>query len=437
MSAKVQTHHSDTPTYKDILRLPEEEKKLWDVSMVKELKSLRDLESFKMVARLRGENILSSTWAFRKKRYPDGLLKKFKARFCVRGDQQVDGVDVFEIFAPVVAWITVRILLILSMILQLQTQQVDYTNAFCQAPLDQTVFVELPAGFESPNKVLLLQKSVYRLRQSPLNFYKHLRQGLESRGFIKSSHDDCLFTNGDTIVLFWIDDYIFYSKSVKTIDEVILSLKDEFLLEREEDMAGFLEINITRDEHNNSLTVTQIGLIGRILSAMDMEDCNHKYTLADKDPLCKDVDGASCCEDWDYRSIVGIMLYLVGSTRLDISYAVHQCARFYHSSKRSHKIDVKHIARYLKRTHTKGIIMTPNSEIMRIDMFADADFPDLYTTEDKMGPVSVKSRSRVLLTFGNFPILWSSKLQTEIDFSALEAEYIALSQGMRDLVSAK
>ena len=53
-SAKVQTHNSDTPTYKDILRLPEEERKLWDASMVKELKCLRDLGSFKMVARPRG-----------------------------------------------------------------------------------------------------------------------------------------------------------------------------------------------------------------------------------------------------------------------------------------------------------------------------------------------------------------------------------------------
>ena len=86
-SAKVQTHSTDNPTYKDILRLPEEERKLWDAAMVKELKSLRDLGSFKMVSRPRGANILASTWAFRKKRFPDGALKNFKARFCVKGDQ--------------------------------------------------------------------------------------------------------------------------------------------------------------------------------------------------------------------------------------------------------------------------------------------------------------------------------------------------------------
>eukprot|EP00956_Cyclotella_meneghiniana_P011311 scaffold15927_cov76-Cyclotella_meneghiniana.AAC.1 len=32
-----------------------------------------------------------STWAFKCKRYPDGRVKKFKARFCARGDRQVEG----------------------------------------------------------------------------------------------------------------------------------------------------------------------------------------------------------------------------------------------------------------------------------------------------------------------------------------------------------
>ena len=38
-------------------------------------------------------NIISSTWAFTCKRYPDDLIKKFKARFCARGDQQLKGID--------------------------------------------------------------------------------------------------------------------------------------------------------------------------------------------------------------------------------------------------------------------------------------------------------------------------------------------------------
>ena len=81
--------------------------------------------------------------------------------------------------------------------------------------------------------------------------------------------------------------------------------------------------------------------------------------------------------------------------------------------------------------------MTPDSDNMIIDMYADADFSGLHTTEDKMDLVSVKIRFGVLLMFGNDPILWSSKLQSAIALYTLEAEYVALSQGMRSLVSAR
>ena len=74
---------------------------------------------------------------------------------------------------------------------------------------------------------------MYGLRQSPLNFYRHLRDGLESRGFKKSNHDDYLFTNGEIMVLFWVDDCIFYAKDDSSINAIIYSLKDEYLLERE------------------------------------------------------------------------------------------------------------------------------------------------------------------------------------------------------------
>ena len=87
-----------------------------------------------------------------------------------------------------------------------------YINAFYQVLLDHIMFVELPSGLEAANEVLHLKQSVYGLRQSPLNFYKHLRQNLESRGFIISVYDYFRFANGEVFVLFWVGDCIFYSK---------------------------------------------------------------------------------------------------------------------------------------------------------------------------------------------------------------------------------
>ena len=81
--------------------------------------------------------------------------------------------------------------------------------------------------------------------------------------------------------------------------------------------------------------------------------------------------------------------------------------------------------------------MKPNTENLELDLFADADFSSLYASEDKLDPISVKSRTGILLNSGGVPVCWSSKLQSEISLSTFEAEYIALSQGMRELVSER
>jgi hypothetical protein len=52
--------------------------------------------------------ILPGTWAYRRKRSPDGEIKKYKARYCIRGDLQE---GVFNTYSPLVSWSTVRVLL--------------------------------------------------------------------------------------------------------------------------------------------------------------------------------------------------------------------------------------------------------------------------------------------------------------------------------------
>ena len=61
-------------------------------------------------------------------------------------------------------------------------------------------------------------------------------------------------------------------------------------------MAGFLGINMDQGTQVKVI-ITQIGLIDRILSVTGMEDCNHKYTPAEKLPLGKDESGYPCRED--------------------------------------------------------------------------------------------------------------------------------------------
>ena len=76
---------------------------------------------------------------------------------------------------------------------------------------------------------------------------------------------------------------------------------------------------------------------------------------------------------------------------------------------------------------------TPTKK-MELDCYVDADFAGLWKHESDQDPVCVKSRTGYVITLGGCPVIWVSKLQTEIALSTLEAEYIALSSSMRDLV---
>ena len=57
-----------------------------------------------------------------------------------------------------------------------------------------------------------------------------------------------------------------------------------------------------------------------------------------------------------------------------------------------------------------GIIIKPDINKLHLNLDADADFSGLFTSEDKQDPISVKSRTSLLLNFENVPNFWSSKL---------------------------
>jgi len=71
--------------------------------------------------------------------------------------------DYFDTFAPVVSWTTVQILLVLSVIFDLDTKQVDYTCAFLHAPITEDLYVRMLRSFQEEGKVLKLERALYGL----------------------------------------------------------------------------------------------------------------------------------------------------------------------------------------------------------------------------------------------------------------------------------
>ena len=86
----------------------------WKEAMETELKSLQKHKTWKLVPCPESKDFASSKWLFKIKeeRGISGALKcRYKARLVARGFSQVEGVDYFEAFAPVVKFTSICILL--------------------------------------------------------------------------------------------------------------------------------------------------------------------------------------------------------------------------------------------------------------------------------------------------------------------------------------
>ena len=151
---------------------------------------------------------------------------QIKARFCCQGDKKVHGVDYFDTYSPVVYWTKVRIILILSLILGLDTKQIDYTCDFLHTLITEDVYVCMSRGFKEEGKVLKLQRSLYGLRQSPRNFFECLKENLIKVGFKQSEVDPCLFISEKVICLVYVGDTLFFSSNESDIDRVLKKLRE-------------------------------------------------------------------------------------------------------------------------------------------------------------------------------------------------------------------
>ena len=428
----------DTPTLRDIQRMSPTEIDLWYDSMDIELDALRNKNTFTEINRSdvpTGHQIIKSTWAFRRKRRPNGEVHKLKSRFVVRGDLQI--LDESEhTYSPVVDWSTVRLLFILTVAQMLRSTTIDFNAAFVQSELPEPIYLELPPGYGVPgaDKVYRVVKSLYGDIRAAKLWYKHLSNALISKmGFTKSTIDSCLYFRNDLVFVFYVDDGIIVSRDDAQAKLFIDELRAcHFDLGVEEDYAGYLGVDII-PQPDGTLLLSQTGLIERVLADFGLTDSTSSKQTPAAEILGPHKDSAPFNDTFNYRSVIGKIGYLASNTRLEVSLANHQCARFSNDPRTPHGIALKRIGRYLLGTRDKGMIVRPSKELT-LDCYADADFAGLFSTSDPDDPKSVKSRSGFIITLGKIPVAWGGGLQTETALSTMEAEYIALSKALRILL---
>ena len=158
-----------------------------------------------------------------------------------------------------------------------------------------------------------------------------------------------------------MDDVGAAAPSGDIIDNFVTDLKSHGFnkLTKEGTFSKYLGIKFEEDKDAGMITLTQKGLIQKILTATGMTDCNPNHHPAAAAALGIDPDSQPYQEKWNYMSIVGMLLYLSTNTHPNISFAMSQVAHFNHNLKQLNATTLKMILWYLKaigQTHLGDVV---------------------------------------------------------------------------------
>jgi hypothetical protein len=317
--------------------------------MEDEYRALLSNNTWDLVARPPGTNIVSGKWIFKHKLHTDGTLERYKARWVVRGFTQRPGIDFDETFSPVVKPATVRTVLSLALPRQWPVHQLDVKNAFLHGILTETVYCSQPAGFEDsahPTFVCRLNKSLYGLKQAPRAWYSHFTTFLLTLGFVESKADTSLFIfrrGSDTAyLLLYVDDIILTASSEHLRQRITTALQREFSMKDLGQLHHFLGMHVQRQSDGFLLNQRQYML--DILDRAGMAACKPCATPVDTNPKMSATSGHPLqrAEATDFRSLAGALQYLT-FTRSDIAYAVQQVCLHMHAPRDTHLVALKRI----------------------------------------------------------------------------------------------
>ncbi|GJU52339.1 retrovirus-related pol polyprotein from transposon TNT 1-94 [Tanacetum coccineum] len=120
----------------------------------------------------------------------DQTVIRNKARLVAKSYAQEEGIDFEESFAPVARLEAVRIFVAHTTHKSFLIYQMDVKTAFLNGLLKEEVYVAPPEGFvdpDHPEKVYLLRKALYELKQAPRAWYDELSNFLMSRLLLKDT----------------------------------------------------------------------------------------------------------------------------------------------------------------------------------------------------------------------------------------------------------
>ena len=415
---------------------------MWRDAAQSEIDSLVLNETWDLVPLPAGRKAIGSRWVFVIKQLPDGTVDRYKARVVAKGYSQIYELDYTETYAPVTKFASLRTVLAIAAIHDMELYHLDVSTAFLNAKLDpkEWVYMRQPEGFAVKGKehlVCHVKRALYGLKQSGRMWSLELFKTMEELGFKKVASDPSVFVfakDGTRILLpVYVDDLAMASNNAAEAKRVIGELEKRYKL-RHSELSVILGIEVHRDRANRRIHLSQSKYTKDIINRFQLSTSNPVVTPIDPSASlsmedCPAPDSAEWhdMQSIPYLSAVGSLNYLSTATRPDISHAVSRVSRFNQNPGKAHWHAVLRIFKYLLHTPHFALEYSPHPDSAHpsLSVFSDAS----YAQEE-----GAKSTTGWATFIGNCLVSWASKRQSVVAKSTSEAEWIAANGGAQDLV---
>nr|GEW06645.1 retrotransposon protein, putative, Ty1-copia subclass [Tanacetum cinerariifolium] len=361
-----------------------------------------------------GQKLMNCKWLFKIKEGIEGVQKpRYKARLVARGFTQKVDIYYNEVFSPVIRYASIQVILALTACKDYELEQLDVKTAFLHGNLEEVIYMRQPPGYEQGNKVCLLKKSLYGLKQSPRQWYRRFDEYTLSNGFKRSNYDSCVYYNiyapGEYVyLLLYVDDMLIACKNNVEIGSTKSLLKREFDMKDLEEAKKILGVEIVKDRSRKILRVSQSGYISKILNNLRIDNgklvqmlLSGHFKLSLKDCPVRDCDVKR----------MSMVPYLANSGK-------------------NHWEAVKWILNYLRGTANVGLVYgTDRSKHMDVTGFVDSD----YAKDPKKG----RSITGYAFLVQGCVVSWKATLQHVVTLSTTEAEYIAFTEAVKEAIWLK
>lgn len=401
----------------------------WKIAMDDEIKSMINNNTWILEKLPPNRKAIKCKWIFKIKRDANGQISKYKARLVAKGFSQRPGLDFDETFAPVVRYDSIRYLIALAVTNGYTICQMDAVTAFLQGDLNENVYMEQPEKYkDGTNRACKLLKAIYGLKQAGRQWNIKLDAAIRKYGLIKSTADPCIYfdKNIDIIIAIYVDDILIYYRNEEKLQRIKDFLHLNFKMKDLGKAKSCLGMSI--NQHSNGIDLDQSVYTYDILKRFNMLDSKPVGTPSEigvKVSIKMLTENNDLTGQVPYREAIGSLIHLANCTRPDISFAVNNTSRFNEKHSSEHWQAVKRIFRYLNGTADFKLHFRSGAND-ETHAYCDSD----WASE----PDKRRSCSAHVILKANAAISWFSHRQEIVALSSTEAEYISLSDCVKQVL---